>query len=84
MSMLSVVFRYGKVKGMEIICLYWQLKKIIPTNNILTTFRQGFVQTYSSDIALLHLAVDIPPPKNFLPLYFIFQNLSIVCITSSL
>lgn len=54
MSILSVLS-----KGIEIICLYWQLKKIIPTNNILTTFRQGFVQTYSFDTALLRLTVDI-------------------------
>lgn len=54
MSILSVLS-----KGIEIICLYWQLKKIIPTNNILTTFRQGFAQTYSSDTALFRLIVDI-------------------------
>lgn len=55
MSILSVLS-----KGIEIICLYWQLKKIIPTNNILTAFRQGFVQTsYSSDTALFRLIVDI-------------------------
>lgn len=53
MSILSVLS-----KGVEIICLYKQLKTIIPTNNILTTFRQGFIQTYSSDTALLRITVD--------------------------
>lgn len=75
-------------KGIEIICLCWQLKKSIPTNNILTTFRQGFVQTYSSDTDLLRLTVDIRllmyhRQKTFY-LYILFFKIFRLCVSQVL
>lgn len=75
-------------KGIEIICLYWQLKKIIPPNNILTKFRQGFVQTYSSNTSLLRLTVDIrlltDHRQKTCYLYILFFKIFRLCVSQVL
>lgn len=77
-------------KGIEINHLFILATKenYSKTNNILTTFRQGFVQTYSSDTALLRLTVDIRllmdhRQKTFY-LYILFFKIFRLCVSQVL
>lgn len=70
MSILSVLF-----KSIEIICLYWQLTKIIPTINILTTFRQG----YAVEIRLL-----MDRRQKTFYLYILFFKILQLCVSQVL